>query len=189
VYPEGCDKGTGGANRHTFYSGCEEETAYLLEMRKNICHYAQIIDTYAPCIITSTRWNNDVNMEAYCTTTDRRVWNKKILSISNAIVVLNQLWKEVVCRSPESREEGKKGDLVGGLSQQHTMLKTKELTAFSSLTQSKGTWTDSDETNLPVSDLRVCFDTLLARTEQITHTFLQHFTDYTLYILPEQGSS
>jgi hypothetical protein len=37
-------------------------------MRKNICHYAQIIDTYAPCIISSARWNDDVNMEANCTT-------------------------------------------------------------------------------------------------------------------------
>jgi hypothetical protein len=88
VYPEGCDKGTGGAIRHTLYSGCEEETAYLLEMRKNICHYAQIIDAYAPCIITSARWNNDVYMEAYCTTTDRRVWNKKILSISDEAFIL-----------------------------------------------------------------------------------------------------
>jgi hypothetical protein len=47
----------------------------------------------------------------------------------------------VVCRSHESQEKGKKGDLVG-LSQQHTMLKTtmlktKELTVLSSLTQSK----------------------------------------------------
>jgi hypothetical protein len=56
----------------------------------------------------------------------------------------------VVCRSPVSQEVGKKGDLVG-LSTQHTMLKTKELTVLLSLTQSKGTWTDSDETNLPVS--------------------------------------
>ena len=88
MYPEGCDKGTRGANQHTLYSGCEEETAYLLEMRKNICHYAQIIDTYAPCIITSARWNSDVNMEANCTTTNRRVWNKKILSISDEAFIL-----------------------------------------------------------------------------------------------------
>ena len=57
-------------------------------MRKNICHHAQIIDTYAPCIITSARWNDDVNMEANCTTTDRRVWNKKILSISDEAFIL-----------------------------------------------------------------------------------------------------
>ena len=69
------------------------------------------------------------------------------------------------------------------------MLKTKELTAFSSLTQSKGTWTDSNETNLPVSGLQICIDTRFARTEHLTNTFLQHFTDYALYILPKQGGS
>ena len=55
--------------------------------------------------------------------------------------MLTKLRKEVVCRSPQSQAEGKRGDLVG-LSQQHTMLKTtmlktKELTVLSSLTQSK----------------------------------------------------
>jgi hypothetical protein len=55
----------------------------LLEMRKkNICHYAQNIDTYAPCIITSAIWNNDVKIEANCTTTDRRqVWNKRFYQL------------------------------------------------------------------------------------------------------------
>jgi hypothetical protein len=90
VYPKVCDKGTGGPHWHTLYSGCNDDTAvYLLvEMRKNICHFAQIIDTYAPCIITCARWNNDVNMEANCTTTDRRVWKKKILSISDEAFIL-----------------------------------------------------------------------------------------------------
>jgi hypothetical protein len=52
-------------------------TVLPLEMRKNICHYAQIIDTYAPCIITSARWNND-----------RIVQNKKIISISDKAFIL-----------------------------------------------------------------------------------------------------
>jgi hypothetical protein len=77
VHPEVCDKGAGGPNKHTLYSGCDDDSVYLLEMRKNVCHYAQIIDTYAPCNITSSRWNDDVNMEANCSTTKRRVWNKK----------------------------------------------------------------------------------------------------------------
>jgi hypothetical protein len=88
VYPEVCDKGTGGPSWHTLNSGCNDDTVYLLEVRKNICHYAQIIDTYAPCIISSARWNNDVNMEANCTTTDRRVWNKTILLISDEAFIL-----------------------------------------------------------------------------------------------------
>ena len=34
------------------------------------------------------QWNDDVNMEANCTTTNRRVWNKKILSISDEAFIL-----------------------------------------------------------------------------------------------------
>jgi hypothetical protein len=88
LYPEVSDKGTGWPYRHTLNSGCNHDTVYLLEMMKNICHYAQIIDTYASCIITSVRWNDDVNMEANCTTTDRRVWNKKIQLISDEAFIL-----------------------------------------------------------------------------------------------------
>jgi hypothetical protein len=87
LHPEGIDWKT-GTPRHTLYSGCDEETTYLLQLRKNICHYAQILDTYAPCIVNSTRWNNDVNMAEYCTTSDRKVWNQKILSISDEAFLL-----------------------------------------------------------------------------------------------------
>ena len=60
-------------------------------MRDNICYYAQIIDTYAPCIVGSSRWNNIVNMENHCATTDRKVWSKKILSISDEAFILLSL--------------------------------------------------------------------------------------------------
>jgi hypothetical protein len=57
-------------------------------MRDNICYNAQIINTYAPCIVGSTRWNIIVNMETHCATTDSKVWNKKILSISDEAFIL-----------------------------------------------------------------------------------------------------
>ena len=57
-------------------------------MRDNICYYAQIIDTYARCIVGSSRWNNIVNMETHCATNDRKVWIKKILSISDEAFIL-----------------------------------------------------------------------------------------------------
>jgi hypothetical protein len=58
-------------------------------MRENICYYAQIIDTYAPCIVGNSRWNNIVNMEeTHCATTDTKVWSKKILSISDEAFIL-----------------------------------------------------------------------------------------------------
>jgi hypothetical protein len=44
------------------------------------------------------------------------------------------------------------------------MLKKKELTVFSSLTQNKGAWPDSDETNLPVSHYE--YEVILCLPEQ-----------------------
>jgi hypothetical protein len=75
-------------HRHSLYSGCEDETTFLLKMRNTICYYAQVINTYAPCIVGNSRRNNIVNMETYCATTDRKVWSKKILSISDEAFIL-----------------------------------------------------------------------------------------------------
>ena len=77
-----------GAPRHLIYGGCDEETTFLIQMRNNICHYAKILDTYAPCIVKNTRWNNDANMEEYCTTTDRPTWDRRILTISDEAFLL-----------------------------------------------------------------------------------------------------
>ena len=70
------------------YSGTEWEIEQLLQMRDNLCHYARIIDTYAPCVVGVSRWNNHVNMDAYCATSDRKLWNDKILSISDEAFIL-----------------------------------------------------------------------------------------------------
>ena len=87
LHPEGFTSNL-GTYEHSLYSGCEEETSYLLKMRDDICYYAQIIDTYAPCIVGSSKWNNIINMENHCATTDRKVWSKKILSISDEAFIL-----------------------------------------------------------------------------------------------------
>ncbi len=87
LHPEGFTSHA-GTYGHTLYSGCKDETSYLLKMRDNICYYAQIIDTYAPCIVGSSKWNNTINMENHCATTDRKVWSKKILSISDEAFIL-----------------------------------------------------------------------------------------------------
>jgi hypothetical protein len=57
-------------------------------MKDNVCYYAQIINTYAPCIVGSSRWKNIVNMETHCATTDRKVWSKKILSIIDEAFIM-----------------------------------------------------------------------------------------------------
>ena len=38
----------------------------LLKMRFNILHYVCVIDAYAPCIVGSSTWNSDTNMEQFC---------------------------------------------------------------------------------------------------------------------------
>jgi hypothetical protein len=87
LHPEGFDDHL-GVYRHNLYSGCNDETDNLLRLRDNICYYAQIIDTYAPCIVGSSKWNNDLNMDFHCATTNKKVWNRKILSISDETFIL-----------------------------------------------------------------------------------------------------
>ncbi len=82
-----------GLHQHSPYSGCDDETIYLLKMSNNIFYYAQIINTYAQCIVVSSRWNNIVNIEINCATTDRKVWSQKILSISDEAFILRCLIK------------------------------------------------------------------------------------------------
>jgi hypothetical protein len=58
-------------------------------VREDICYFSKIIDTYAPCIVgRSSRWNNIVNMETHCATTDRKVWSKKFLSMGEKAFIL-----------------------------------------------------------------------------------------------------
>ena len=87
LFPEGMEWNT-GMPRHAMFSGCDGEIEYLLRMRQNICHYAEVLDTYGPCVVRSTRWNNDSNMELYCTTTDRKAWSENIMTISDEAFIL-----------------------------------------------------------------------------------------------------
>ena len=57
-------------------------------MRENICHYANIIDDFAPCIVLSKVWNDDVKMNLYCNISDTKLWANKILSISDEVVLV-----------------------------------------------------------------------------------------------------
>jgi hypothetical protein len=44
---------------------------YMLEMRKNMVHYVQLIDLYAPCVDSKRAWNNEANMAAHCGSSNR----------------------------------------------------------------------------------------------------------------------
>ena len=60
---------------------------YMLEMRKNMVHYVQLIDAYAPCVVSSRAWNNEANMAAYCGSNDR-LFERHVLSISDEAFML-----------------------------------------------------------------------------------------------------
>ena len=63
----------------------------MLEMRKNMVHYVQLIDLYAPCVVSKRAWNNEANMAAYCGSSNR-LFERFVLSISDEaflLVVLN----------------------------------------------------------------------------------------------------
>ena len=60
---------------------------YMLEMRKNMVHYVQLIDAYAPCVVSSRAWNNEANMAAYCGS-NNRLFEQHVLSISDEAFML-----------------------------------------------------------------------------------------------------
>lgn len=138
-----------GLHRHSLYSGCDDETTYLLKMRDNICYYAQIIDTYAPCIVGSSRWNNIVNMENHCATTDRKVWSKKILSISDEAFILlclinyGKRWFAELVKAEKMVRKNSLSLFVSAAA--------NTLSILLSIKQKKDQWTEEDSKNLPVS--------------------------------------
>ena len=47
-------------------AGSEADNEYMLMLRSNMVHYVNLIDTYAPCIVSSDAWNNTARMKNYC---------------------------------------------------------------------------------------------------------------------------
>ena len=38
----------------------------MLQMRQNQVHYIALMDVFAPCVVSSSVWNNDALMAKYC---------------------------------------------------------------------------------------------------------------------------
>ena len=51
-------------------------------------HYVQLIDAYAPCVVSSRAWNNEANMGAYCGSNANMFERKVSLSISDEAFLL-----------------------------------------------------------------------------------------------------
>jgi hypothetical protein len=72
----------------SLFSGCQMEIENLLTMRANVCRYCAILGMYAPCIVSYQTWNHDANMNHYCRTTDPKLFNANVLSVSDEAFLL-----------------------------------------------------------------------------------------------------
>jgi hypothetical protein len=88
-------------------SGTDADNEQLLAMRKNIVNYVHVIDTYAPCIVKSSIWNNDVTMEQYCGDNAAN-FNNYVLSISDEAFLLIVLINYAATWMSEIAEEHRK---------------------------------------------------------------------------------
>jgi hypothetical protein len=61
--------------------------SYMLELRNNMIHYVQLIDAYAPCVVSRLAWNNEANMADYCGA-NANMFERKVLSISDEAFLL-----------------------------------------------------------------------------------------------------
>ena len=68
---------------------------------------------YAPCIVSYRTWNDDANMNRYCCTTDLKLFNAHVLSVSDEAFLLLVLinggarWMAEIKREFGKREFGK----------------------------------------------------------------------------------
>jgi hypothetical protein len=60
---------TGKINGYQRMTGSDEDIEYVLQMRQNQVHYIHLmLDIFAPCIVSTSTWNNNVIMEQDCGT-------------------------------------------------------------------------------------------------------------------------
>jgi hypothetical protein len=95
-------------------SGSDDDCKHLMELRKNIVHYITFIDTFAPCLVGNSKWNNTMQ--------DQRVGPSsfnELLSTSDetflVLVILNyapRWYAEVVKKDATNNEVCK--EMVSG---------------------------------------------------------------------------
>ncbi len=79
----------------------------MLEMRKNMVHYIQLIDLYASLVVSKCAWNNEANMAAYCGS-NNRYFERIVLSISDEAFLLVLLDNYSACWQAEYANNIKK---------------------------------------------------------------------------------
>ena len=73
---------------YSVMNGAQTDIDKLLMMRKNCGFYSEILDMYAPAIVSAKVWNNEANMKAYCGTDDPKEFGKHVLTLSDEAFLL-----------------------------------------------------------------------------------------------------
>jgi hypothetical protein len=120
-------------------------------------------------------------MENRCATTDRKIWSKKILSISDEAFIL-------LCLINDGNR------WFGELVKAEKLVRKKSVSLFVSaaanmlsIKQKKDQWTDEDSKNLPVSVYPVKKINEELKRKRLKPALLQNFPASTLFVLQEQG--
>ena len=96
----------GKINGYQKMTGSEEDIAYILQMRQNQVHYISLIDVFAPCIVSSSVWNDDALMAAYCGDNEHN-FQEHVLTISDETFLLLVLVNYAARWSAEVQLENK----------------------------------------------------------------------------------
>jgi hypothetical protein len=66
-----------GRPMYSAMNGAQTDIDKLLMMRKNCGLYSEILDMYAPAIVSAKAWNNEANMKVYCGTDNpKEIWKR-----------------------------------------------------------------------------------------------------------------
>jgi hypothetical protein len=77
----------GKINGYQKFTGSDADIAYMLQMRQNQVHYISLIDVFAPCIVSSSVWNDDALMAKYCGDNEQN-FQEHVLTISDETFLL-----------------------------------------------------------------------------------------------------
>jgi hypothetical protein len=77
----------GKINGYHKFTGSDADIAYMLQMQQNQVHYISLIDVFAPCIVSSSVWNNDALMAEYCGDNEQN-FQEHVLTISDETFLL-----------------------------------------------------------------------------------------------------
>jgi hypothetical protein len=78
----------------------------MLQMRQNQVHYISLIDVFAPCILSSSVWNDDAVMAEYCGNNEQN-FQEHVLTISDETFLLLVLLNYAARWSAEVQLENK----------------------------------------------------------------------------------